>query len=149
MTEETVLIEKHGDLFSSSKMVALAHCVSADFKMGAGIAVEFRDRFGHVKELIESKTRVGQVATLQFEKERAPVYYLVTKEKYYNKPTYETLASCLQNLAQCCVRDQVVHLAIPRIATGLDKLEWNQVKKILSDTFNKQQCKTITIFVLV
>lgn len=31
-----------GDLFSAPKDVSLAHCVAADMKMGAGIAVKFK-----------------------------------------------------------------------------------------------------------
>lgn len=31
-----------GDLFSCSKDSSLAHCVAADMKMGAGIAVKFK-----------------------------------------------------------------------------------------------------------
>lgn len=144
---ELLFKEIKGDLFSSSKLVALAHCVSADFKMGAGIAVEFRERFGNVDALIESKTRVGNVATLKFE-DRAPVYYLVTKEKYYEKPTYETLTSCLVNLAKCCVRDSIHHLAIPALGCGLDRLEWSRVKQIILDIFCEQQCRSITVFIL-
>jgi hypothetical protein len=34
--------EVEGDLFSAPKNVSLAHCVAADLKMGAGIAIKFR-----------------------------------------------------------------------------------------------------------
>lgn len=34
--------EVEGDLFSASGDYALAHCVAADLKMGAGIAVQFK-----------------------------------------------------------------------------------------------------------
>lgn len=37
-----VLREVEGDLFTASKDYALAHCVAADLRMGAGIAVAFR-----------------------------------------------------------------------------------------------------------
>lgn len=34
--------EVDGDLFSAPKEYSLAHCVAADLKMGAGIAIKFR-----------------------------------------------------------------------------------------------------------
>lgn len=36
------LKEINGDLFSASDEYALGHCVAADLRMGAGIAVKFR-----------------------------------------------------------------------------------------------------------
>lgn len=33
--------EIHGDLFSVDDSYHLAHCISADFALGAGIAVQF------------------------------------------------------------------------------------------------------------
>lgn len=34
--------EEEGDLFRASRSTSLAHCVSSDMKMGAGIALLFR-----------------------------------------------------------------------------------------------------------
>lgn len=40
-----------GDLFSCPKDEALAHCISEDCRMGAGIAVMFKKKFGGLEEL--------------------------------------------------------------------------------------------------
>ena len=40
-----------GDLFSCPADEALAHCISEDCRMGAGVAAAFRRRFGGVAEL--------------------------------------------------------------------------------------------------
>lgn len=46
-----------GNLFSCPVDEALAHCISEDCRMGAGIAVIFKQKFGRVGELKEqSKT---------------------------------------------------------------------------------------------
>ena len=45
------LQEKSGDLFSCPSTDSLAHCISADVKMGAGIAVQFRKRFGNINSI--------------------------------------------------------------------------------------------------
>lgn len=42
-----------GDLFSCPEDEALAHCISEDCRMGAGIAVRFRQKFDGVNELHE------------------------------------------------------------------------------------------------
>ena len=48
-----VLKTINGDLFNAT--CALAHCVGADFRMGKGIAVKFRDLFKEVENLKSQK----------------------------------------------------------------------------------------------
>ena len=40
-----------GDLFSCPGSEALAHCISADARMGKGIAVLFKNKFGGVDDI--------------------------------------------------------------------------------------------------
>ena len=48
------LTEKKGDLFKDSEeSAALAHCISEDCRMGKGIAVLFKNKFGGVSELLK------------------------------------------------------------------------------------------------
>jgi O-acetyl-ADP-ribose deacetylase (regulator of RNase III) len=121
------LTEIKCDLFDAKE--CLCHCVSADFYMGKGIAVEFKNRFGCVQELLSQKKGVGGVAILSIDGKK--IFYLVTKEKYYLKPTYESLTNCLKELAEECIRLNIKHLAMPKIGCGLDKLKWQKVKKII------------------
>ena len=127
------ITEIQGDLFSCNTE-CLAHCVSADFVMGQGIALLFKNKFGHVADLLEQKCQVGQVAVLHIA-ENTHVFYLVTKQKFYNKPTYETLNLCLCNLKKELVTRNITKISIPRIGCGLDKLSWNHVKKLLENEF--------------
>ena len=56
---------QHGDLFDAPGDWSLAHCVSRDFAMSAGIARTFRRKFGRVEELKRSGAEVGGVAVLE------------------------------------------------------------------------------------
>ncbi|XP_075837062.1 ADP-ribose glycohydrolase OARD1 isoform X4 [Microtus pennsylvanicus] len=44
-----------GDLFECSRTDSLAHCISEDCRMGAGIAVLFKKKFGGVQELLNQQ----------------------------------------------------------------------------------------------
>lgn len=44
--------EEIRDLFTDSDEYYLAHCISADFALGAGIAVEFDKRFDMRRKLL-------------------------------------------------------------------------------------------------
>ena len=83
-----------GNLFHST--CALAHCVSRDLKMSMGIAQIFRDTFCRIDQLERQNCRVGQVATLNVDGRY--IYYLITKLKYNDKPTYETLRESLVDM---------------------------------------------------
>lgn len=121
--------EVKGDLFTSNDN--LAHCVSQDLKMGLGIAKTFKDKFGNVDELIEQKKVVGQVAYIKTNE--IFVFYLITKEKYYQKPTYRDLEATLENLKELCDQLNVKSISMPKIACGLDKLNWTKVKPMIQN----------------
>ena len=44
-----------GDLFACPKTDSLVHCISEDCRMGAGIAVLFKKKFGGVQELLNQR----------------------------------------------------------------------------------------------
>ena len=44
--------EIKGDLFSCPPTSSLAHCISEDVRMGKGIAVLFKNKFGGVQDLL-------------------------------------------------------------------------------------------------
>ena len=109
------LEEVSGDLFSAPSVFSFAHCVSADLKMGRGIAKEFKGRYGSIPVLVSQHPSTGNVVFLYDSLLERYIFYLVTKDVYYNKPTYESLRSSLYNLKNIISHLGVRLLAIPRI----------------------------------
>ena len=92
--------EQRDDLFACDPAFSLAHCVSADLRMGRGIAVEFKKRFGRLDELARQEPRIGDALTLRrydpdddVSDVSSWIYYLVTKNVCYHKPHYAHLES--------------------------------------------------------
>eukprot|EP01128_Nolandella_sp_AFSM9_P006614 TRINITY_DN3443_c0_g1_i1.p1 TRINITY_DN3443_c0_g1~~TRINITY_DN3443_c0_g1_i1.p1 ORF type:complete len:383 (+),score=57.91 TRINITY_DN3443_c0_g1_i1:86-1234(+) len=127
------LTENVGDLFSVSGKVSLCHCVSEDLAMGKGIAVLFKKKFKKVDELKAQMAPIGGVAYIKHRSRH--VFYLITKAKYWDKPTYTDLRSSLEAMKELCMKLNITELAMPRIGCGLDGLVWNQVKAIVKDVF--------------
>ncbi|KFB53624.1 AGAP002604-PA-like protein [Anopheles sinensis] len=136
--------EIEGDLFSAPKDHSLAHCVAADLKMGAGIAVKFKQLYGKVNELQSQNVGVGGVAVLQ--DGQRYVYYLITKKTYNLKPTYDDLTKSLQAMKDHMAANGVGKLAMPRIGCGIDGLEWTKVKAILESVFGDSGSYEIVVY---
>ncbi|KAL8559309.1 hypothetical protein ACOMHN_060000 [Nucella lapillus] len=134
-----------GDVLSCPPSEALAHCVSQDLEMGAGIAVEFKARFGGQQELKRQGKVVGEVAVLK--REERFVYYLVTKRRFHDRPTYKTLRASLEAMKRHCNANHVVRLSVPQIGCGIDGLKWEKVSDMLAEVF-KDRTVTVTAYVL-
>ncbi|KAH8295779.1 hypothetical protein KR018_008762 [Drosophila ironensis] len=125
--------EFNGDLFSAPADYSLCHCVAADMRMGKGIALRFRNKFGQLLTLQRQNVQPGGVAILQ-DNQRF-VYYLVTKQQSWGKPTYQQLHSSLLAMRQHMITHNVPKLAMPRIGCGLDGLNWSKVKEMICEIF--------------
>lgn len=133
--------EVFGNIFKAADDSSLAHCVSEDLHMGNGIAVQFKKRYGRIEELKEQNVNVGEVAVL--ENNGNYIYYLVTKKNYYDKPTYHNVEKTLVNLRERCVNHKIKLLSMPRIACGLDKLDWRRILLIIKKIFKDTKIKII------
>ena len=133
-----------GDLFEATgNNVSIAHCVSRDLKMSLGFAKTVRAKFGRVNQLEKQCKKVGQVAILKVDGRY--IYYLITKEKYNGKPTYDTLKQSLIKMKEHMVLKGVKEVSMPKIGCGLDLLKWKLVKPMIEEIFQDSDIK-ITIF---
>ena len=125
-----ILIEEKKDIFEFDfEKYVITHCISYDCKMGAGIVVPVKKYF----KLYGLHKYVTCYPTC--------IYYnnvlnLITKEKYWGKPTYETLCDSLKIMKDIIIKEKIKNIVMPRIGCGLDKLEWDIVKKLLRIIFN-------------
>uniref|UniRef100_A0A1I8NP22 Macro domain-containing protein n=2 Tax=Stomoxys calcitrans TaxID=35570 RepID=A0A1I8NP22_STOCA len=127
------LTEVDGDLFNAPSTHSLAHCVAADLGMNAGIAVKFKPLYGQVDQLKSQGVKTGGVAVLNDNKRF--IYYLVTKDKNLDKPTYESLKNSLYAMRDHMITNHVQNLAMPHIGCGIDGLEWEKVSAELERVF--------------
>lgn len=131
--------EKH-DLFSVPDDYYLAHCISADFALGKGIAVEFNKRFNMKLKLKDEFLNFIDEYMHRYKLDAEcilidRVLNIVTKERYYQKPTYNSMKQALEMMKVACVANNIHKVAMPKIGCGLDRLEWDKVSEIIQDVF--------------
>ncbi|KAF2904333.1 hypothetical protein ILUMI_01843 [Ignelater luminosus] len=56
--------EIRDSLWVCKENIALAHCVSEDFRMEKGIALDFKKKFGSARHLLAQRKKVGETAVL-------------------------------------------------------------------------------------
>ncbi len=142
--------EEQGDLFSEEIMseYALCHCISSDFALGAGIAKAFAAMGVKRKLCAEfSKLWEGRGYCLFVETGGVLVANLVTKQRYFQKPTLETLRQSLESLREQAAERNLKKLAMPKIGCGLDKLKWEDVSVAIKDIFGETDIEILVRFI--
>ena len=59
------------------------------------------------------------------------IFFLVTKPKYKQKPTYKSIENSLKDMRDLCKNFHVTELAIPKIGCGIGPLDWKLVSRII------------------
>jgi hypothetical protein len=133
-----------GDIFlDAPDTMALGHSVAEDFEMSAGIAVDFKNKFGQVDRLLSMGRTVGQVAVLPVAQPDGSVryvFYIITKKRSRGtRPNLGDFSDAVHDLAAACTLLGVKQLALPRIGTMKDRLQWSDVRNIIGAAFEGRE----------
>ena len=136
----TITIENK-DLFTMNQGYYLAHCISADFALGAGIAKAFDSvynmRFKLFRHYPDYEYHCGDALLID------NTFNLVTKRKCWHKPTYESLREALEMMREQLEFLDATKLAMPWIGCGLDKLQKDQVYDIICEVFEDMDIEIV------
>lgn len=135
------ITEIQKDLFEVGDNYHLAHCISSDYALGAGIAVVFNKKYDMRRKLFLRGTGKSPDCI-----QIGNVFNLVTKNKCWQKPTYEDLKVSLIKMRDTILLKDIAHLAMPRIGSGLDRLEWSKVKEIIEDVFQDVEIEILICY---
>lgn len=124
------------------------------------LGLSSRDKFSQISKLKQQNPKPGGVVMLKDGSRY--IYYLITKQKVYQKPTYITLVASLtamRNHMVCQmfilgyssnfkfhplqVKNGIKRLAIPRIGCGLDGLIWSKVKTEVEQVFQDDDIEIV------
>ena len=139
--------EEVRDLFSVPDDYYLAHCISGDYALGAGIAVEFDKRF-NMKQILNELVAGywGYMKACGFNGECIlidRVLNLLTKERYFHKPTYDSMRDALRSMRAACAANNIKKVAMPLIGCGLDRLKWDKVSAMIQEIFANEDIEIL------
>lgn len=124
------------DLFELGKEeYHFAHCISSDCQMDAGIAVHFNRHF-KLRKLLLQKSAEERSAPTCVKAEGTKVFNLITKERYWNIPSYDSVEQSLIKMREQIKAERITKLAMPKIASGLDQKKWEKIREMIQKVFN-------------
>lgn len=132
--------EEKMDLFNVPQGYYLAHCITADFSLGAGLAKKI-DQVYNMKEKLDyfypylpftdkdGDSQVGKALLID------NVFNLVTKKRPDKKAKYKRLYATLEDMREKMEHRLITKIAIPKLGCGHDKMEWGRVREIIEEVF--------------
>lgn len=150
-------LEINRNLFDITNDYMLVQCISSDFKLGKGIALEFNKLYSvkndlnesypeYYKSFIENRKSDENFGDCLITSRKRQVANLVTKRYYYNKPTLDSIRNSLVILRDYCDNNNIIKLAMPKIGCGLDKLKWEDVSKIIKEIFKDSPVEIVVCY---
>ena len=134
--QDKIQILKGNDETIFQANTAIAHCISADAKMSKGFAETICRRVNGLHEFCRrAKTSVGSALPYWDPESNNFIYNLVTKSRFFEKPTLDNLRISLENMRGYALFNNITKISMPKIGCGLDKLQWTDVFKLIQNTF--------------
>jgi len=144
------LHEQKCDLFTVGNQYALAHCVSTDCAMAAGIVKVFVEKFPMMRDVVKTRHQGIGTACLyaEWDKDKGwtRVFNLITKPLFWHKPSLLSVRESLEDLKKYMLELNLSQIAMPRIASGLDRLPWDAVKQTISDVFSDTDIEILVCY---
>ena len=135
-------LEIQGDVLQSTD--SIAHCISAEFKLGAGIFRSIRRRFP--SQYPDEEAIASKVIWPQWIPESQHfVYHLITKARFFHKPTYKAFRASLEATQRHAESNNVQRISLPQKWCSLDKLDWQKVRKLIHEVFQPTSID-VTVF---
>jgi len=132
-------LEIHRDVFTMDEKYFLAHCISSDAKMGAGVAIKFNREFklSHLRNetlLVGGCVKSGRILNL------------ITKLNYWDKPTRYDFNTSLKSMKNCALKHGIKYIAMPQIGSGLDRLPWSESRQAIEKIFEDTDIEIVVCF---
>lgn len=136
---------KRGNLLEDN-FEALVNAVNTVGVMGAGIALQFKQKFPEMfdqyeADCRENRVKLGKMHVFKLHSQTSSPKYIInfpTLEHWSDQATLETIEAGLRDLVRV-IKEQNIHsIAIPPLGCGIGGLKWEDVKVLIEQTFRDE-----------
>jgi hypothetical protein len=130
-----------GNIFATPPDCYIAHSISGDFSLGAGLAKEIDKKYCMRYQLFDNFPYdagknygyVGKALLID------NIFNLVTKPKFRHKVRMDDLKHALEDMKEQCEDKEILNVVMPKIGTGHDHLPWDDVYDIIESVFGSSR----------
>lgn len=136
--------ERQVDMLSLPVYYHIAFAIPADLSFGSTTARQIdafyglRDKLKKAIEKYEDECedletgwlKAGDTICIE------NIFVMFTTNKKYQRPTLDTIRSCVRDIAEECYENKIRYLAMPRVGCGHGHLNWDVVKEAILDEFD-------------
>lgn len=136
--------ERQVDMLSLPVYYHIAFAIPADLSFGSATARQIdafyglRDKLEKAVEKYEDECedletgwlKAGDTICIE------NIFVMLTTNKKYQRPTLDTIRSCVRVIAEECYENKIRYLAMPRVGCGHGHLNWDVVKEVILDEFD-------------
>jgi O-acetyl-ADP-ribose deacetylase (regulator of RNase III) len=142
-TMPKVIERSHNDV--TTFIGPIAHCISTDLAMYAGVAKAICESRPHNKppgwgirgrRLFQDEATMGTLLICRDgEGNEKTVINMITSISCRAPSSWTAMKKCIERLREMVEREKIYRLAIPRLGSGRDGLPWEHTRKYLLETF--------------
>lgn len=128
------LREENRNLLDVPQGYYLAHCITGDFSLGAGVAKKIDSTFNMKEKLHRfftpgAKYHLGDALLVD------NIFNLVIKSDSTKKAKYKRLRATLEDMKDQMEDNMITKIAIPKLGCGHEGMDWDRVKGIIEEVF--------------
>lgn len=152
--------EMNRDLMQTPKEYVIAHNIdSGETAMGAGVALVLCRAYPKLRTHCqmfaeEHNHEVGHTCRYNADDGRI-VYNMYTKPHVWNsvirgmthEQYHNNQRKCLISLREQMLANNEMKLAIPKIASGLDRCNWEDIRKIIFEVFEETEIEILVCYI--
>lgn len=122
-----------GNILEIPQGYYIAHCISGDFSLGAGLAKAINENYNMVEKLNSFYIHSNNCWKALLVDN---VFNLVVKNEIADKASYDSLKTTLYDMKKQMKYLKINKLAIPQLGCGKEGLKWIEVEKIIKEVFD-------------
>lgn len=126
------LYHLRGNVLDSDPGLPILHCISHDARLGAGVARELQQKFNFRNQILAVRRSMPSLVVTYGQR---TVLNLITKWRYFEKPTLNNFKRALLALRVFVLQNNIQEIATVRLGTGLDGLAFADVLEALTTVF--------------
>lgn len=128
------LREENRNLLDVPQGYYLAHCITGDFSLGAGVAKKI-DYIFNMKEKLHRFFTPGAKYYLGDALLVDNVFNLVIKKDPTKKAKYKRLRATLEDMKDQMTENLITKVAMPKLGCGHENMDWDRAKEIIKEVF--------------